>query len=348
MKQRTKAAVVILSWNGRPYLEQFLGGVVQHSSAAGFEVVIADNQSTDGSVEYVRAQFPQVRVIVNPRNGGYAGGYNDALKHIDAEYYILLNQDVEVSPGWIETVLEVMDSNPAIAAAQPKLLDFNREEYFEYAGACGGYVDVLGYAFCRGRMFDTIEKDNGQYDNVAELFWASGACLFVRSSCYWQAGGLDEDFFAHQEEIDLCWRLNSLGYKVMSVPQSVVYHVGGGSLGYGNPRKAYLNFRNNLYLLFKNLPLLALLLRLPLRLLLDDVAALQALLLQRNPEVFAAIYRARFHFIKALPMLIEKRAQVARKSAFKLSPVSVLWQYFVLRRKTYAQLLLNRSVSKPQ
>jgi GT2 family glycosyltransferase len=211
-----KVAVVILGWNGKKFLEQFLPSVVQHTPQDWCEIVVADNASTDGSIEFVQENYPQITIIQNGRNGGYAGGYNDALAKIKTDYYVLLNQDIEVTEGWIARIVDVMDGDRKIAAAQPKLLDYFKRNKFEYAGASGGFIDAFGYAFCRGRVFDTIEEDNGQYDDVVPVFWATGACLVVRADAYWQAGGLDEDFFAHQEEIDLCWRMQNLGYKTFS------------------------------------------------------------------------------------------------------------------------------------
>jgi GT2 family glycosyltransferase len=333
-----KVAVVILGWNGVEFLRSFLPSVVQHTSTELCEIIVADNCSTDGSVDFVRKTYPNVRVIQNSRNGGYAGGYNDALRLVDAEYYVLLNQDIEVSENWIEAVITEMDKDASIAAAQPKLLDYNKRTHFEYAGACGGFVDMFGYAYCRGRLFDTIEKDEGQYDNATELFWASGACLFIRSDAYWKAGALDEDFFAHQEEIDLCWRLRNMGYRIISVPQSVVYHVGGGSLNYNNPRKTYLNFRNNLMMLFKNMPASELCWKLPVRLVLDMVAAFQSIWRDKNLKTLTAVAKALLAFAKALPALIQKRKAILSKKKALLTPQSIVWQYFALGKKTFSQL----------
>lgn len=338
MRQQKKVAVVILGWNGRHYLQQFLPSVIQYTSLELCEVIVADNCSTDGSVEFVRKQYPQIRIIQNSRNGGYAGGYNDALKLVDAEYYVLLNQDVEVTQGWIEKVIDVMGRDKRIAAAQPKLLDYNKRNYFEYAGACGGYLDRFGYAFCRGRIFDTIEKDEGQYNEVADVFWATGACLFIRSDAYRAAGGLDEDFFAHQEEIDLCWRLKSMGMRVVCVPQSVVYHVGGGSLAYNNPQKTYLNFRNSLFMLFKNLPLSVLWWRLLIRLQMDALAAGHSLFKNGSIKNCFAILQANWAFWMAMPALLKKRKHLPCKSAASLLPYSVVWQYFLKNRKKFSEL----------
>lgn len=331
-------AVVILSWNGIKFLEQFLPSVVKHTSLELCDIIVADNQSSDGSVQFIQQNYPQISVIQNQRNGGYAGGYNDALKHVKAKYYVLLNQDVEVTPNWMEVIIDIMEADDNIAAAQPKLRAYHDRSSFEYAGASGGYVDRFGYAFCRGRVFDTIEKDEGQYDDVADIFWATGACLFVRSDVYHRAGGLDEDFFAHQEEIDLCWKINNLGYRIICVPASVIYHVGGGSLPQGNARKTYLNFRNNLMMMFKNLPLGALLIKMPFRLFLDWVAALYALLKNKNFIDTGAIIKAQFSFYGALPQLIKKRRLIPHPSSQHLSNVSVIWQYFANGKKTFTEL----------
>jgi hypothetical protein len=337
-----KVAVVILCWNGKKYLAQFLPSLLKYSHAPLSSIVVADNCSTDGSVEYVKQNFPSVQIIQNSSNTGFAGGYNEALKQVKAEYYVLLNQDVEVTENWIEQVTGEMEKDSKIAAAQPKLRAFNARSYFEYAGAAGGYVDRFGYAFCRGRIFDTMEKDEGQYDTVKEIFWASGACMFVRSEIYWQAGGLDEDFFAHQEEIDLCWRISNLGYKVICVPQAVVYHVGGGSLPQGNPRKTFLNFRNNMMMMFKNLPLSALIWKLPLRTLLDVVAAIYSVVKNKNLNDCRAIAKGELAFFKNIPSLVSKRRQIPHPSAVHLSPVSIVWQYFICHKKKFSELRLGK------
>jgi GT2 family glycosyltransferase len=339
MPHTKKVAVVILSWNGKHFLQQFLPSIVQHTSTDLCEIIIADNGSTDGSIEFLKHNYPTIRVIQNSRNGGYAGGYNDALAQVNTEYFVLLNQDVEVTEQWVEFVLSEMEQDKHIAAAQPKLRAFNDRQSFEYAGAAGGYLDRYGYAFCRGRVFDTIEKDEGQYDNTCDVFWATGACLFVRADVYRKAGGLDEDFFAHQEEIDLCWRLNNLGYRIIAVPKSVVYHVGGGSLPQGNPRKTYLNFRNNLMMMFKNLPLAEMVWKVFfVRLLLDIVAAYDSIRKTKNLADFNAIGKAHLHFFMAIPNLVVKRKRIATKSSAKLSNLSVVWQYFANRKKTYREL----------
>ncbi len=338
MKEDKKVAVVILSWNGKPLLEKFLPSVIQHTSPQLCEIIVADNCSSDDSVDFVRRNYPNIRVIENIRNGGYAGGYNDALKQVDAEYFVLLNQDIEVTDNWVESVIYEMDKDKNIAAAQPKLRAYNLRSHFEYAGASGGFLDKYSYAFCRGRLFDTLEEDGGQYDDVKEIFWATGACLFVRSDAYTNAGGLDEDFFAHQEEIDLCWRMNSIGYKVICVPKSVIYHVGGGSLSYGNPRKTFLNFRNNLMMMFKNLPLFELIWKLFFRMVLDGLAAINSIVKTQKLDDFFAIIKAHLSFYYNIPSLIGKRKRVLKKSSSKLFNQSVVWQYFVNHKKKFSEL----------
>ena len=312
--------------------------MVQHTSPQLCEIIVADNCSTDNSVEFVKTNYPNITVIQNTRNGGYAGGYNDALQLVEAEYYVLLNQDVEVTEGWVERVIEEMERDKNIAAAQPKLRDYYKRDYFEYAGAAGGYLDKNSYAFCRGRIFNTLEKDEGQYDDVKEIFWATGACLFVRAEAFWKAGALDDDFFAHQEEIDLCWRMKNMGYKIICVPASVVYHVGGGSLPQGNPRKTYLNFRNNLMMMFKNLPGATLLPKLLFRFILDGIAAFHSVYKNKNFNDLAAILKAHFSFYAAIPSLIKKRKQIPHTSSAHLTDVNILWEYFFKEKKKYSEL----------
>jgi len=310
--QKIKTAVVVLNWNGKAWLEKFLSTLVNHSQEA--TVFVADNDSTDDSVDYVKSNFPTVKIIVNATNGGYAKGYNDALKQIDAEYFVLINSDIEVTENWLSPIINLMDSDKQIAACQPKILDYNNKSKFEYAGASGGFIDNLGYPFCRGRIFDDIEQDNGQYNDAIEVFWATGACLFVRASHYNEVGGLDEDFFAHQEEIDLCWRMKNKGYKIMVEPKSVVYHVGGGTLDAGSPFKTHLNFRNNLKMLFKNLPLSSLFFIIPIRLVLDGVAALTFLNKPKGIGHLFAVMKAHFAFYFEIPKLIAKRRKIKQKN----------------------------------
>ena len=310
--QKIKTAVVVLNWNGKAWLEKFLPTLVKHSQEA--TVFVADNASTDNSVDFVKNNFPNVIIIINATNGGYAKGYNDALKQIDAEYFVLINSDIEVTEGWLYPVIDLMDSDKKIAACQPKLLDYNKRNTFEYAGASGGFIDNLGYPFCRGRIFDDLEVDNGQYNDAVEVFWATGACLFVRAEHFNEIGGLDEDFFAHQEEIDLCWRLKNKGYKVMVQPKSVVYHVGGGTLNAGSPFKTHLNFRNNLFMLFKNLPTTYLFINIPARLVLDGLAALTFLNKEKGLQHVLAIAKAHFIFYFEIPKLIAKRRKIKQKN----------------------------------
>nr|MBP8033086.1 glycosyltransferase family 2 protein [Bacteroidia bacterium] len=248
--QSSKVAVVILNWNGKPFLEKFLPTVLQYSSGA--QIIVADNQSSDDSVAFLKTQFPQVSVILNPSNDGFATGYNLALKQVKAEYYVLLNSDVEVTENWLQPIIKLMDENLKVAACQPKILDYNHPSKFEYAGAAGGFIDKYGYPFCRGRIFNVLEEDKAQYDTAKEVFWATGACMFVRAEAFWKVGGFDDDYFAHMEEIDVCWRMKNIGYQIYVEPSSKVYHVGGGTLNKLSPRKTFLNFRNNLTTLTKN------------------------------------------------------------------------------------------------
>ena len=337
-----KIAVVILNWNGRKMLERYLSNVLTYSQEDA-TVVVADNASTDDSVEWLRQHHPDVPLIVLEKNWGFADGYNQALAHIEAEYYVLLNSDVEVTHHWLTPLVEFMDSHADVAACQPKLLAVHDHDSFEYAGACGGFIDRYGYPFCRGRIFDTVEQDNGQYDTAAEVFWATGACLMVRSNDYWEVGGLDGRFFAHNEEIDLCWRLRQRGRKVYCLPDSQVYHVGGGTLPKSNPHKTYLNFRNNLTMLYKNLPDNEWHKVSRMRLVLDYVAALRMLLLEHNVGEFKAVLRARkdFHRWKhdfdddrrtILSGRVEKSPLACRQ------PYSILWQYYMKGKKNYSQL----------
>jgi GT2 family glycosyltransferase len=310
--QKIKIAVVVLNWNGKALLKKFLPALIKHSKDA--TVFIADNASEDDSIPFLKEYFPKVKVIINNTNGGYAKGYNDALKQINAEYFVLINSDINVTVDWLSPIITLMDTNTAIAACQPKLLDYNNKTKFEYAGASGGFIDNLGYPFCRGRVFDTTEEDKGQYNDAVEVFWATGACLFARASYFWKVGGLDESFFAHQEEIDLCWRLKNKGYIIMVEPKSVVHHVGGGTLNSDSPFKTHLNFRNNLYMLFKNLPTTSLIYVIPIRLALDGVAAFTFLRRKKGLQHFLAIAKAHFSFYFEIPQLIAKRRQITQKN----------------------------------
>lgn len=336
-----RIAIVILNWNGREMLRRYLPSVISRSCGEA-SVIVADNASTDDSVELLRSAYPGVRIIWLDKNYGFAGGYNRALRQVEAEYYLLLNSDVEPSEHWLEPLIAFMDAHGDVAACQPKILSVADPSSFEYAGACGGYIDRYGYPFCRGRVFDKVERDEGQYDDVAEVMWASGACLLIRSADYWRCGGFDERFFAHNEEIDLCWRLNLLGRKVCCVPQSKVFHVGGGTLPKGNPMKTFLNFRNNLTMLYKNLDDKDLRRVLRMRAVLDYVAAAKMLLLDRNLAEFKAVLNARRAFRRWLPDFAATRREIqlsrAQDASDCRSRFSVLWQYYVRRRHTFKAL----------
>ena len=335
-----KTAIVILNWNGVNMLTRFLPNVLDYSRDEAV-VYVADNASTDNSVEILKRHFPEVRLIIFDRNWGFAEGYNKALEQIEAEYYVLLNSDVEVSHHWLTPLTEFMDNHPEAAACQPKLLSEKNRDSFEYSGACGGYIDFYGYPFCRGRVFDVVENDDGQYDYVAEVLWATGACMMVRASDFKAAGGFDSRFFAHCEEIDLCWRLWLMGRKVFCVPDSYVYHIGGGTLPKNNPMKTFLNFRNNLTMLYKNLPDDTLGRVMRVRAVLDYVAALQALCAGRIGDC-KAIIRGRRAFKEWLPEYREVRKSVQNRrkvdNVVGIYRNSILWQYYVKGKRKYAEL----------
>ena len=333
-------AIVILNWNGAEMMRKYLPNVVKHSVNA--TVFVADNASTDDSLSILANEFPTVRTIVLEKNWGFADGYNKALEQIDAEYYLLLNSDVRVEEGWLDAMLDYMRKNNDVAACQPKLLSDLSPTLFEYAGACGGFIDRYGYPYCRGRILEELEEDHGQYNTVMELLWASGACLLIRSTDYWKAGGLDGRFFAHNEEIDLCWRLNIMGRRVVCIPQSKVYHLGGGTLPKGNPQKTYLNFRNNLTMLYKNLPDNQLQRVMLVRWCLDYLAAFQTLILKRDIGGFKAIFRARHDFKKWKKDFANdrKKIQGCRQTTNDVgrSSFSLLWQYYIKGIRKYSLL----------
>lgn len=334
-------AIVILNWNGAAMLRQYLPTVLSYLGEDE-EVWVADNASTDNSVEMLRRDFPEVKILTLDRNYGFAEGYNRALRQISATYYVLLNSDVEVTPGWLSTLRAYMDAHAEVAACQPKLRAVAKREKFEYAGASGGFIDSLGYPYCRGRMFDSVETDRGQYDEPCEVHWATGACLMIRAEDYWRVGGLDGRFFAHNEEIDLCWRLRLLGRAIVCVPRSVVYHVGGGTLPKGNPKKTFLNFRNNLTMLYKNLPREELGRVMRWRWVLDYVAAFQTLVFNRNMADFKAIYRARRAFKQWRKDFEADRTEIQagrmEGPRGQNSSFSILWQYYVKGRHRYSEL----------
>ena len=332
-------AIVILNWNGRKFLEQFMPSVLA-STYPNKRVIIADNASSDDSIAFVKEYFSSVEIILNGSNEGFAKGYNTALKKIESDYYVLLNSDVEVKENWIEPVIDLMEQDPLIAACQPKILAYNDRSLFEYAGAAGGWIDKFGYPFSRGRIFDDLEKDLGQYDSVQPCFWASGAAFFIKAKLYHEMGGLDEYYFAHQEEIDLCWRLQLCGYRIFVQPASVVYHVGGGTLPKGNSRKTFLNFRNNLILLNKNLRGISAAWKIPARILLDATAAWWALL-NGDTGFFMAVLKAHLHFLKWM-FFVKDQSRTSSKKASHLEGWyngSIVWDHFVKKKKTFSEII---------
>ena len=337
-----KIAIVILNWNGREFLDRFLPDVVRYSSSHNVKIIVADNGSSDNSVEFIRNKFKNVEIIELDKNYGFAGGYNKAFEQINSEYYILLNSDVEVSGNWIEPIIKKMDDDPDVAAAMPKILSYQDRSKFEYAGAAGGFIDKWGYPFCRGRILNNIEPDNNQHNNSMEIFWASGACLFIKSRIFHDAGGFDDDFFAHMEEIDLCWRIKNLGYKIYCYPCSQVYHVGGGTLPNETPAKLFLNFRNNLWLLLKNLPDKKLYPVLIVRKILDGLAAMR-FYLTFDWKKGNAIFKAHLSYYKQSGKMKRKRNTANLKNKDLPSSVykkSILISYFLKKKRTFDELNL--------
>jgi GT2 family glycosyltransferase len=336
-----KVAIVILNWNGEKMLKEYLPSVIQYSRDEA-TVYVADNASADGSLALLRQHFPEVKLIVLDKNWGFAEGYNKALQQIEAEYYLLLNSDIEVTHHWLTPMIEYLDSHPDVAACQPKLLSIFDRDHFEYAGASGGFLDRYGYPFCRGRIFETVEADNGQYDYQSDCLWATGAALMIRSKDYWSVDGLDGRFFAHNEEIDLCWRLRIRGRRVVCLPESYVYHVGGGTLPKSNPMKTFLNFRNNLTMLYKCLPEEDLKPVMRWRWGLDYLAAWEMLILKRNVGDFKAVYRARRAFKRWKKDFADDRRRIQAGRVAKTIPeqrsFSLLWQYYVKGRKLFSTL----------
>lgn len=331
-----RIAVVILNWNGRKYLEKFLPSLIQFKTA-DTEIIVADNASKDDSVEWMHATYPDIRIIRHAENCGFAKGYNKALQQIEAEYYILLNSDIEVTDHWIEPVIQLMDSDPLIGACQPKIRSYLDPKKFEYAGAAGGFIDKYGYPFCRGRIFLHIEEDLGQYDDQTEIFWATGACMFVRAKLFHEFGGLDEDFFAHMEEIDFCWRLKNVGYKIMYCPSSTVFHIGGGTLPKISWRKTYLNFRNNFFLLYKNLPEERIVKVFTIRLLLDGIAAFK-FLIQAGFKDFWAVSRAHLSFYRTFSKTKQKRLMLRQGSMKNVYGKNIVSEYYLKGKRKFSQL----------
>lgn len=328
-----KLAIVILNWNGKELLKKFVPSVIKNSTEA--EIYLADNASTDGSITYIKSTFPSIKIIQNKENGGYAKGYNDALSLIDADIFCLLNSDVEVTNNWLKPVIDVFKNEAKTAIIQPKILDYNNKAYFEYAGAAGGFIDKYGYPYCRGRIFETIEKDEGQYNDTSEIFWASGACLFIRRTVFKELNGFDEHFFAHMEEIDLCWRAKNKGFIVKYVGKSVIYHVGGATLKNTNPKKTYLNFRNSLFMVTKNAKgfLFKIIF---IRLILDGIASVKYLF-EMQPSHTLAVLKAHFSFYYHINRLLKQRKTIKNKIKY-YNRTSIVVAYFVNNKKDYKSL----------
>ncbi len=334
-------AIVILNWNGEKLLEQFLPSVTAYSQEPWAEVVVADNASTDNSIAFVRDNYPDIKIISLDKNYGFAEGYNRALTQLSHHYFVLLNSDIEVTKDWLKPIYQQMENDTTIGAVQPKIKAFHNKKAFEYAGAAGGFIDYLGYPFCRGRILDVIENDNGQYDKTIPVFWASGAAMFVRSELYKELGGLDADFFAHMEEIDLCWRINSRKFKVFCNSESTVFHVGGATLSNTSPRKLYLNFRNNLLMLYKNLPANKLFPIIFIRMILDGVAAFQ-FLLKGEFSNFGAVFKAHISFYKNIKLFRKKRKIVQQavtpKQPLPIYKNSIIFDYFIRKKRKFSDL----------
>lgn len=328
-------AIVILNWNGKELLSRYLPSVVQYSEGA--DIYVADNASTDGSVSFVKASYPSIKIIQNTTNGGYAKGYNDALKHIDADVFCLLNSDVEVTKNWLPPISKAFEELGEAAVVQPKVLDLKRKNHFEYAGAAGGFIDQLGYPFCRGRIFQALEKDEGQYNDTREIFWATGACMFIKSSVFNQVGGFDEDYFAHQEEVDLCWRAKNAGHKIYYVGASEIFHLGGSTLSNMNPKKTFLNFRNSLFSITKNLPRRKALIIIFIRLVLDAVAALRFIFQLRFKHCFA-ILKAHLSFYKHFRKIYRKREKANFILKYYVTK-SIVWSHFVHQVDVFTALV---------
>jgi GT2 family glycosyltransferase len=331
----SKIAIAILNWNGRTLLEKYLPSVVQHSE--GVDIFVIDNASSDDSVTFIQENYPSIKIIQNSENGGFAKGYNDGLKFVDADIFCLLNSDVEVTPNWLGPIEEIFALKDNIAIVQPKIRDLKRKDYFEYAGAAGGFIDQLGYPLCRGRIFQALEKDSGQYDDDGEIFWATGACMFIKKEVFQELGGFDEDYFAHQEEIDLCWGAQNMGYKVYYTAKSHVYHLGGSTLSNMNPKKTYLNFRNSLFSITKNLPRRKAFLIILARLILDGIAALR-FILQFKLNHCAAILRAHLSFYRQFRRMYRKREKANFIIKYYVTK-SIVWSHFVNQIDKFSALV---------
>jgi GT2 family glycosyltransferase len=341
MSKPTKIAIVILNWNGEKLFDDFLPSVIQYSTAGNIEIIVADNGSTDNSIDHLKRFYPSVNIIDLKTNYGFAEGYNKAIQKIDADYLVLLNSDVKVTENWIVPCINRFEADEKLAAIQSKILSYNEPEYFEYAGAAGGFIDMFGYPFCRGRILNRVEEDLGQYNQPSQIFWATGACIFLRTSAFKTAGGFDGDLWAHMEEIDLCWRLKNRGYQIFYEPKSVVYHLGGGTLSYGSPTKIYLNFRNNLFMLFKNLPRHQFTRIFFMRLVLDGVAAVK-FIVGFNFREFRAVVKAHFSFYQNLGKLMRKRKEIQKQVIVKNHPEiysqSIMWKFFIEKKRKFSDL----------
>lgn len=330
-----KTAVVILNWNGKQLLEKFIPSIVKYSNLPNVEIVIADNASTDDSIKFIEENYPEIKIVKNNNNGGYAKGYNDALQHVNADIFALVNSDIEVTKDWLSSIISTFKNEPKTAIIQPKILDYKDKSKFEYAGAAGGFIDKFGYPYCRGRIFSDLETDNKQYDDIVDIFWASGACFFIRSEVFHELKGFDEDYFAHQEEIDLCWRAKNIQKTIKYVGSSTVYHVGGATLKEESPHKTFLNFRNSLFSLVKNAPKNNLFLIIFSRLLLDGIAGVK-FLIELRPKHTIAIIKAHFSFYFYLTKMIAKRKGFQQNNYYAIR--SIVWKYFVQRKKTFKDL----------
>jgi GT2 family glycosyltransferase len=344
MPENPKIAIVILNWNGINLFDIFLPSVIENSKGPEIDIFIADNGSTDSSVDYLKKNYPEVKIIYFKKNYGFAEGYNRALRHIEADYYILLNSDVEVTPGWLEACINHFTKDNITVVVQPKILSYKKSHQFEYAGAAGGFIDKFGYPFCRGRILNRMEPDAGQYNKPTSIFWASGACMFVKADAFWEIGGFDNDFWAHMEEIDLCWRLKNQGYKIAYEPASVIFHLGGGTLSYDSPQKVFLNFRNNLFMLFKNLPSNKFHRIFFVRLILDFIAAIK-FIMGFHFQSFSAVVKAHIHFLKNLNKMIKKRKQLVRLTTTDNHPEiyskSIMWKFFIQKKYRFSELNFN-------
>jgi GT2 family glycosyltransferase len=339
---KSTTAIVILNWNGEKYLQQFLPVLIKNTTLSGSKIIVADNASTDASLTVMKDKFPDIQTVVLEKNYGFAGGYNRALAQIEADYFVLLNSDVEVTPNWLEPLIRYLEENKDTAACQPKILSYNKRNYFEHAGAAGGFIDKFGFPFCRGRVLGLAEEDKGQYENIIDIFWATGACLVIRSEVYKKVGGLDDDFFAHMEEIDMCWRIQNRGYRIVCIPESTVYHIGGGTLNVESPHKTYLNFRNNLLMLYKNLPDNVLKRTLCWRFIFDYIAALQLFITGKTKNALSVI-KARKDFNRMLPRFESKRNENLQHSTIDNQSLilqkSIVLNYYLRGKKTYQDLI---------